>query len=669
MFNQLLAIFKKAQGSAIQLITWIFFLSFVQLSIPCVSQNVNQHDLLEVENILTNKSFDEEFKLNHLEGLLIPFNNCQEFESHLIKVDYKATPSFLLKAKMVFSARKDSFPNLLNYGESILGNQNCSWQDSLFTYYTLASYFQKAGYNKYALSNYKKLFEAYQEHPSFDRRARLIHQIGLVHLGEKKYASAVVWLKKAIHEYDSGRDFLFPYQVMNNLGITYKKMGLLDSALVYFKNVETFISEELADSLKGDREIFFEGLVKGNQGSIYLLKGEKEKAISLLEEDLKTSESTNHRVSECNARISLAKVYLADKNYPKAFTYLKRAAEISKELNLAQQLNNCYRLFAEYFKAVNYFEKSSYYYEQHLRLNDSLNQAYIEQQNQDFALEMALITQENEITTLKLETKQKSLALNAQRLQLYFAIGISILLIIMLFILLVNGRIKSKLNDSLVQKNQEILKRGLQLENAVLEKDLMLKEMHHRIKNNLQMVQSLLRLQAAEIDDPLVNRSYEESINRLSSMSLIHQNLYTQEKYKSIAFKPYLESLLNYLDNAHSSNNKNIKIIAEIEEVDISIDHAIPTGVIITELISNAFRHAFINQDEGIIKISLFKIENFISLKVSDNGKGLEENFSLDTKGFGTTIIQMLINQINAKLEFKNLNGANFSFSFEDIIH
>jgi two-component sensor histidine kinase len=293
----------------------------------------------------------------------------------------------------------------------------------------------------------------------------------------------------------------------------------------------------------------------------------------------------------------------------------------------------------------------------------------LKQTSADFKLELALMDQKNEVEMLKLESKTHKAELKSRKLQLYFTLGLSILLILILTILLINYRNKTSLNQSLLEKNFEIQKRGVQLESALHEKNLMLKEMHHRVKNNLQLVQSLLRLQAAEVKDPIVSLAFSESINRLSSMSLIHQNLYQQEKFKFIEFKSYLQSLVDHLQDSFHNSHENVTVKVDAEELDISIDNAIPSGLILNELISNAFQHAFKNTKEGKIKVSISKTKNLVSFQVHDNGDGLSDDFSLENDSFGTTLIKMLVQQIQGKIEFANKTGAFFKVTFEDKVN
>lgn len=376
------------------------------------------------------------------------------------------------------------------------------------------------------------------------------------------------------------------------------------------------------------------------------------------------------KLSACNARISLAQIYLTHLDQlSKSKAYLDKAYSCAQKHQLATQRNNCLKLFALYYKKAGLFRESSSHYEKFIKLNDSLNKQLLKQTSADFKLELALMDQKNEVEMLKLESKTHKAELKSRKLQLYFTLGLSILLILILTILLINYRNKTSLNQSLLEKNFEIQKRGVQLESALHEKNLMLKEMHHRVKNNLQLVQSLLRLQAAEVKDPIVSLAFSESINRLSSMSLIHQNLYQQEKFKFIEFKSYLQSLVDHLQDSFHNSHENVTVKVDAEELDISIDNAIPSGLILNELISNAFQHAFKNTKEGKIKVSISKTKNLVSFQVHDNGDGLSDDFSLENDSFGTTLIKMLVQQIQGKIEFANKTGAFFKVTFEDKVN
>jgi len=203
------------------------------------------------------------------------------------------------------------------------------------------------------------------------------------------------------------------------------------------------------------------------------------------------------------------------------------------------------------------------------------------------------------------------------------------------------------------------------------------KEIHHRIKNNLQVISSLLDLQAEKFRDKEVLEAFKESKNRVFSMSLIHEELYKGEDTDTLDFSSYLQKLAKDLFQTYDLGGKNIRLCMNLEEnAFFNMDIAIPLGIIVNELVSNSLKHAFIGRDSGEIQIKLSrgvkgeiknegsKSNNFI-LTVSDDGIGLPESFDveyLDTLGF--QLITTLIEQLDGELELKRDNGTTFIIRF-----
>jgi two-component sensor histidine kinase len=198
------------------------------------------------------------------------------------------------------------------------------------------------------------------------------------------------------------------------------------------------------------------------------------------------------------------------------------------------------------------------------------------------------------------------------------------------------------------------------------EKNVMLKEIHHRVKNNMQVISSLFYLQSRKVQDKEVAQLFTESQNRILSMSLIHENLYQNNDLGKVDFNKYIQKLLNNLKGSFKDESSNVKILSEIDEITFPIDTAIPLGMIINELITNVFKHAFRPtannhfKDGKVLKIFL-KNDNGIRLEVSDNGCGLPEDFNERKTGtLGMELIKGLTRQVDGKLNIINDNGAKF---------
>ncbi|HEY9669785.1 MAG TPA: PAS domain S-box protein [Coleofasciculaceae cyanobacterium] len=209
-----------------------------------------------------------------------------------------------------------------------------------------------------------------------------------------------------------------------------------------------------------------------------------------------------------------------------------------------------------------------------------------------------------------------------------------------------------------------------QIREALREKEVLLQEIHHRVKNNLQVISSLLDLQSQQIDEPAMLEVFRESCNRVRTMALIHEQLYQSQDCAKINFSDYLNDLTNYLFQAYGVNADKIILELDIDEVSINITTAIPCGLIISELISNAIKHAFPNQESGLIKITLRSdLHKNIKLIIKDNGIGLPKTYNIKkTKSLGLQLVNVLIGQLEGTLKLNQSTGAEFCICFCELI-
>lgn len=188
------------------------------------------------------------------------------------------------------------------------------------------------------------------------------------------------------------------------------------------------------------------------------------------------------------------------------------------------------------------------------------------------------------------------------------------------------------------------------LKKALNEKEILLNEIHHRVKNNLQIIWGLLDLQQNKTQNKEVITSLEDSKIRIKTIGLLHEGLYRTEDYASINYKEYIENLITYLNSIFYRVDKKIIIKNEIENVNFNFDVSIPLSLIISEIISNAFKYAFVNTTEGVLTIKGFKNKlNQYQLIISDNGGGFDT--SIDYDSVGIRLIKNLSLQIDAELK------------------
>lgn len=205
-----------------------------------------------------------------------------------------------------------------------------------------------------------------------------------------------------------------------------------------------------------------------------------------------------------------------------------------------------------------------------------------------------------------------------------------------------------------------------QIQKDLKEKTTLLQEIHHRVKNNLQVISSLLNLQSNRIQDKQSVSALQISMNRIYSMALIHEKLYKSESLSNIDFTDYIESLARDLLNSHSDAKRPIDLKLDLDEIVLGIDSAIPCGLILNEVITNSLKHAFPESRKGEISITFTRLENkAYQLVVRDNGTGIPENIDcMKSDSLGLTLIRTLASQIEGHAIFESNNGTVFTLTF-----
>lgn len=205
----------------------------------------------------------------------------------------------------------------------------------------------------------------------------------------------------------------------------------------------------------------------------------------------------------------------------------------------------------------------------------------------------------------------------------------------------------------------------MHLQSSLIEKEILLREIHHRVKNNLQTISSLLDLQAESISDPKSLEAFRSSQSRIRSMALIHERLYKSENLSRIKACEYIKNLTEYLESTFIAQSGSIELKTEVEDIYLSLDVAIPCGLIINELVSNAMKYAFSGRKNGKLFVQ-FRIYNtkYLKLIVKDNGIGISVKTENESSSLGLQLVGLLVKQINGNLTLDNSNGTTFEITF-----
>ena len=201
---------------------------------------------------------------------------------------------------------------------------------------------------------------------------------------------------------------------------------------------------------------------------------------------------------------------------------------------------------------------------------------------------------------------------------------------------------------------------------SLQEKEILLKEIHHRVKNNMQVVSSILQLQSGYIKDPIALAMFQECRDRIQSMALIHERLYQSSDLAQIDFAEYIRSLVSMLLYSHRPSGLELRSEVDIHAISLDLDTAIPIGLIVNELVINALKYAFKDRNQGIIKIGLQLVDELqYELEISDNGCGIPEDFDISkATSLGLRLVKILSKQIGGTLSVINQNGSHFKIKF-----
>jgi two-component sensor histidine kinase len=248
----------------------------------------------------------------------------------------------------------------------------------------------------------------------------------------------------------------------------------------------------------------------------------------------------------------------------------------------------------------------------------------------------------------------------------FLAVGAVLFTILFIYLSKVENHIIS-INNELTEDISKRKQAEEQIKASLREKEVLLKEVHHRVKNNMMIITSLLSLQSKQIEDEQYREMFSISINRIKSMSLIHEKLYRSEDMAKVDFNDYLKDMIKTMFESYGLSSRKVALKTDIEGVTFGIDTAIPCGLIINELISNSLKHSFPGDIQGEIKVALRRNDKTeVKLTVSDNGVGMPEDMDFrNTTSLGLTLVIALVKQLKGEIELYREKGTEFVITFK----
>lgn len=469
------------------------------------------------------------------------------------------------------------------------------------------------------------------------RLSYLLNNLGIVYRLMEDYEDAIYVYERSLKIKTENNDLMGMANTEHNIGMAYVHQGMPDEALEHLQR-----SKDLYLALG---ESYEASTVDQSLGIGYFEQGEYEKARRLLE-GFETSGEHDYSIpGMAEGNITLARLYMQDGYYLKALKLLESTLKALEHTSRQTVKKDLYFFLSEAYREVNDPQKALAALDKHVELVSELKSLQRQRLQEEMGAKYAVREKSQQLMLRQLELEKS----NRQRLFLILGLVSALLITGLLFWL---ARTRSITNRELAQKNEQIRK-------ALGEKEILLREIHHRVKNNLQVVSSLLSLQSRQIEDPKAQEVMKEGRNRVKSMALIHQNLYQDENLVGVDAADYIDKLTQSLLSSYKIQDQDITIQSDIDDLTLDVDVIIPLGLILNELISNSLKYAFSDQESGIIDIRLKQQADGISLRVADNGIGIPEDFDMkSSKSLGMYLISSFAKKLNATFDLISRPGT-----------
>lgn len=515
---------------------------------------------------------------------------------------------------------------------------------------------------------------------------------------QNHFPIATNWLNKALKQYEISGDKVKEARIYNNFAILYGKQNQVDKEVAFYERALDVIKNDRSPEAKRLREIVELNLAlnfrdEGNYDKAFtifnknyeskkhlnsndkaraarymgsVLKHMKKWDESLLyfEESLFIYKKTENKSGIGDISREIGEVYFLKKDFEKAKMFSLEGLKYSSEIGELESVKFSCENLSKIYQALGDYKNA--YNNQVLfkRYSDSMFNADIN--NRVYELQMNYEFEQKEFELKKQqEEKDKQRKIEAEKEKKLKYIIIISLFLVSLFAISVYYNLKEHKKQRAIVENQKE-----QIQQSLIEKETLLKEIHHRVKNNLQIISSLLNMQSQGIDDEKVLSTIREGQSRVQAMSLIHQSLYQSENINQVDVESYLKDLIDYLKSVYQPNNKIITIHLKTENIHFDFDTAIPLGLIVNELVSNAYKHGFKNNVDGNIWIEIFKkneVEYELFVK-NDGDCFQDEVLKTESNSLGLKLVAILAKQLRGSFKFSCENKITIcSLLFKDV--
>lgn len=472
------------------------------------------------------------------------------------------------------------------------------------------------------------------EENSLTYASSIYHSLGVMFHTSDNFEKALEYYSIAYERAKNDQDANLQKKCLINIGSIYSSLQSYDKA-----------KETMLESLNLDINRELDYNVYANLGNLFIRQKQYQQAIPYLEKSVEVH--PDNLDSEKNLMYLIeAKAALGDSTGMQS--KIKRAIIEAENITALRAKSNLYNALSKYFYAFGDY-KTAWNYQ------DKYHEIYVEIKAKQ--RDQTVYDLETSYQTVKKERELEAKKAN-EILLVIILVFLGILLTLVTYFYFKNRK------KNLLLANKKAL-----LEITLEEKNMLLKEIHHRVKNNLQVISSLLSLQQRQISDPKASQAIQEGRDRVKAMALIHQNLYQDTALVGVETSDYVNKLANSLIKNYKIEDKKIVLNIDVDPMKLDIDTIIPLGLVINELISNALKYAFTNQSSGAIDILLKSSDKTLTLSVVDNGKGLPKDFSVEqVSSLGFRLIKAFSDKLKADLNISSSDeGTKISLTIPNL--
>lgn len=509
----------------------------------------------------------------------------------------------------------------------------------------LAVIFDISGYPEKALPLFLSAIKEQEQIKDSSGLSFSYNNLGLMYYAQYNYQQALYNLKKSLVIDEKTGDKKSAAGSLVNIGIVYTYIDSLDEALqLYNKALAIYTSLKDTSGIMSSYS---------NIAKIHYSKEEYTQALDYYKKNeifLKQYPNSERISAYYNA---VANTYLKMKNFSLAESFAFKDLEVCEKNQLLNRKQFAYETLNVVYSEMGNYQKAHQFLTKYTELRDSLLNENRNSTIAEMQTKYEIEKKENEILRIQAE-KENEIA--KSKTKSIFLLAISIISLIIIAFILWAYLSKKKINTLLKEKNvldEEIIK----------QKEMMMGEVHHRVKNNLQLITSIIELQLKSISNETAVSHIQDIQKRVESIAILHQFLYQSENVEKVEMNSYVKELSSGLKKSFSTSEKNIELLYEIPTLWVDLNTAVPLGLIINELVTNSFKHAFKLVDSGKIVIKIEHLKDLLVLKISDNGSGMDSNHTHSS--FGLKMIKSLCRQLNANWTIQTEKGVINTFEIK----